>query len=243
MPTHDQLIGELDLHLFAEGTHRRLWELLGPQPVGRTPDGVWATRISVWAPNALAVAVVGDWNDWTPEPLARVEEPTPSGIWSVVSNAPRPGHCYKFEITTSEGRTIRKADPMARQTEQPPSDASVVPSFDAFEWSDDEWMQRDSPERLWHMHIQPANRPPGKHHGVCAARLQPAIYLNSTPSGVRSGPSRQQHLAGGGHGCDDRDDRDESRQQRAAESVLSATVEVEEQHSRDGQPEREPEPH
>ncbi len=77
MPTHDQLIGELDLHLFAEGTHRRLWELLGPQSVGRTPDGVWATRFSVWAPNARAVAVVGDWNDWTPEPLERVEQDGP----------------------------------------------------------------------------------------------------------------------------------------------------------------------
>jgi len=160
MPTHDQLIGELDLHLFAEGTHRRLWELLGPQSVGRAPDGVWGTRFSVWAPNARAVAVVGDWNDWTSEPLGRVEPDGPTGIWSVVSNAPRPGHCYKYEITTSEGRTIRKADPMARQTEQPPSDASVVPSFDDFEWSDDEWMQRrgatlagTAPMRIYEIHL------------------------------------------------------------------------------------------
>jgi 1,4-alpha-glucan branching enzyme len=160
MPTHDQLIGDLDLHLFAEGTHRRLWELLGPQSVGRTPDGVGGTRLSVWAPNARGVSVVGDWNDWAAEPLVRVEQNGPTGIWSTVSNAPRPGHCYKFEITTAEGRTIRKADPMARQTEQPPSDASVVPSFDDFEWSDDAWMQRrgetlagTAPMRIYEIHL------------------------------------------------------------------------------------------
>jgi hypothetical protein len=72
MPTHDQLIGELDLHLFGEGTHRRLWELLGPQPVGRQPDGVWGTRFAVWAPNASAVAIVGDWNGWQADSLERV---------------------------------------------------------------------------------------------------------------------------------------------------------------------------
>ncbi len=154
MPTHDPLIGELDLHLFAEGTHRRLWELLGPQSVGS------ATRFSVWAPNARAVGIVGDWNDWNPEPLARVELHGPTGIWSIVSDAPRPGHCYKFEITTAEGRTTRKADPMARQTEQPPSDASVVPTLNEFEWSDDEWMQRrgatlagTAPMRIYEVHL------------------------------------------------------------------------------------------
>ena len=159
MAPHDQLIGELDLHLFAEGTHRRLWELLGPQAVGDTDTG-GATRFSVWAPNAQAVAVVGDWNDWTPEPLHRVEQHGPSGIWSAVSAAPQPGDCYKYEITTSEGRTIRKADPMARQTERPPSDASVVPAFEKFEWSDDEWMDRrgatvagTAPMRIYEVHL------------------------------------------------------------------------------------------
>jgi 1,4-alpha-glucan branching enzyme len=154
MPTHDQLIGELDLHLFAEGTHRRLWELLGPQSIGSS------TRFSVWAPNARSVGVVGDWNGWNPEPLIRVEPHGPTGIWSIVSDAPRPGDCYKFEITTAEGRTTRKADPMARQTERPPSDASVVPTFDGFEWSDDEWMEQrggalagSAPMRVYEVHL------------------------------------------------------------------------------------------
>ena len=53
------LLNELDLHLFGEGTHRRLWEWLGAHP---QPGG--GTRFAVWAPNAASVNVVGDWNDW-----------------------------------------------------------------------------------------------------------------------------------------------------------------------------------
>ncbi len=160
MVASSSLIGELDLHLFGEGSHRRLWELLGPQAVGQRPGGVWAVQFTVWAPNARAVAVVGDWNDWKAEPLKEVDSDGPSGLWTVVSNAPQSGHCYKYEITTSEGRTIRKADPMARQTERPPSDASVVPSFDEYEWADDDWMSGRhatvdgaAPLRIYELHL------------------------------------------------------------------------------------------
>ena len=157
MSVPSSLIGELDLHLFGEGTHRRLWELLGPQSVGRDP---WATQFTVWAPNAQAVAVVGDWNEWRPEPLERVGSDGPNGLWTVVTNAASAGDCYKYEITTSQGRTVRKADPMARQTERPPSDASVVPSSEPYEWSDDEWMASrhrvldgTAPMRVYELHL------------------------------------------------------------------------------------------
>ena len=158
MPSNDQHIGELDLHLFGEGTHRRLWELLGPQRVVRGPDEIAQTRFAVWAPNAKAVAVVGDWNGWQPEPMQRGDKA--SGIWSGFSDAAEPGNCYKFEITTAQGRTIRKADPMARRTERPPSDASVVPSSERFDWTDDEWMNARgstlagrSPMRVYEVHL------------------------------------------------------------------------------------------
>ncbi len=55
-------IGELDLHLFGEGRHRRLWEVLGAHP--RVHDGLAGVSFAVWAPNARAVRVVGDWNFW-----------------------------------------------------------------------------------------------------------------------------------------------------------------------------------
>lgn len=151
MPDPSTPIGELDLHLLAEGTHRRLWEVLGPQ---RRDNGV---QFSVWAPNASSVAVVGDWNEWRPEPMEKLSQGP--GIWTVIVPAAS-GDCYKFEIVTQGGRTIRKADPMARQTEEPPSDASVVPHDTNHEWNDAEWMASRSgaltgasPMRVYELHL------------------------------------------------------------------------------------------
>jgi 1,4-alpha-glucan branching enzyme len=158
-PIRPATIGSLDLHLFNEGSHRKLWEMLGPQQV--TTDGssgpATGVRFAVWAPNARAVSVVGDWNDWVGDPLSPVAT---SGIWSLVTGA-EPGHCYKFDVTGVDGRTVRKADPMARRTERPPSDSSVVPSFARFEWADQEWLARrggarrgDSPMRTYEVHLE-----------------------------------------------------------------------------------------
>ena len=134
--THARLVdpvpGELDLHLFNEGTHRRLWEMLGPQ---RTESGV---RFAVWAPNAERVEVLGDWNGWSGNELHPVES---SGVWAAVVDGAVPGQFYKFRVTGAHGREVMKADPMARRSELPPGDASIIPSDDVpFEWSDHEWM-------------------------------------------------------------------------------------------------------
>ncbi len=154
-------IGDLDLHLFGEGTHRRLWELLGPQPLHVDEAGHARTiRFGVWAPNAVGVSVVGDWNDWTPEPLAPVRAESNTGIWTAVAPAAASGHRYKYEIRTSDGRTLRKADPMARQSERPPSDASVVPTASVHDWNDDDWMagrhttiDGSTPMRVYEVHL------------------------------------------------------------------------------------------
>lgn len=154
-------IGDLDLHLFGEGTHRRLWELLGPQALHVDADGAAnGVRLSVWAPNASAVGVVGDWNDWQAEPLAMLDSDGPTGIWSTVAPHARSGHRYKFRIVTGDGRVVHKADPLARQAELPPSDASVVPTCAGFEWADDEWLDRrartlrgEDPLRVYEVHL------------------------------------------------------------------------------------------
>ncbi|MEY2974817.1 MAG: hypothetical protein RIR49_1237 [Actinomycetota bacterium] len=125
--------GPLDLHLLNEGTHRRLWEFLGPQ---RTEDG---TRFCVWAPNARAVSVIGDFGDWRPIPLEPIDS---SGVWCADVPGARPGQHYKFLVTGSHGREVLKADPMARRTERPPADASVIPDdAEPFAWGDAAWMQ------------------------------------------------------------------------------------------------------
>ncbi|MBV8635171.1 MAG: 1,4-alpha-glucan branching enzyme, partial [Burkholderiaceae bacterium] len=56
------LLGEMDLHLFSEGKHRELGRCLGAQPM--VIDSVPGTRFAVWAPNAMRVSVVGDFNQW-----------------------------------------------------------------------------------------------------------------------------------------------------------------------------------
>ena len=81
----------------------------------------------------------------------------PTGIWSGLAPAAQTGHRYKFEIVTAEGRTLRKADPMARQAELPPSDASVVPSGLRHGWQDDDWMTARGatlPRRLADAHLR-----------------------------------------------------------------------------------------
>jgi len=153
-------IGPLDLHLFGEGTHRRLWELLGPQDARPTPGGAsGGVRFSVWAPNATGVSVVGDWNEWSAEPMRQIVSGQPTGIWTLTTAADH-GHRYKFEIVDAGGRTLRKADPMARQTEVPPSDASVVPARSVHRWQDDEWLagrgavaSGDAALRIYEVHL------------------------------------------------------------------------------------------
>ena len=143
------LLSDLDLHLFGEGTHRRLWQVLGAVTL---PDH--GTRIAVWAPNAAAVEVVGDWNDWEPEALERQAS---SGVWAAVVAA-EPGHRYKFRIHGADGRVVMKADPMAMRTERPPADASVVAGPSAHEWRDADWLQRRAdgqrrPMRIYEVHL------------------------------------------------------------------------------------------
>ena len=131
------LLSDLDLHLFGEGTHRRLWEWLGAHVL--EGGGV---RFAVWAPNAAAVRVVGDWNGW--DDGAALEPQGASGVWAGVCPAAEAGHRYKYAVTDREGRTMLKADPMARWSECPPATASVVVSASSHHWADDDWMSNRS---------------------------------------------------------------------------------------------------
>jgi 1,4-alpha-glucan branching enzyme len=152
------LIGDIDLHLFNEGRHFELAHVLGAQPI--TIDGVFGVRFAVWAPNASRVAVVGDFNSWD-----RRRHPMRvrygAGIWELFLPRVAPGSCYKYDILGSGGASVPwKADPMARQTETPPSTASVVPETGSYRWRDDKWMStRDArqatnaPISIYEMHL------------------------------------------------------------------------------------------
>ncbi len=130
-------LGDLDLHLFGEGRHRRLWEMLGAHP--RVHGGMAGVSFAVWAPNATAVRVVGDWNFWDGRvhPMRSLGS---SGVWELFIPGVVPGSRYKYEVIGAEGRTVLKADPMARCTEVPPATASVVAPPSGHEWRDGSWM-------------------------------------------------------------------------------------------------------
>ncbi|MFV0318913.1 MAG: 1,4-alpha-glucan branching enzyme, partial [Microbacterium sp.] len=135
-------LGELDLHLIAEGRHEELWRVLGAHV--RHDDGVPGTAFAVWAPNARAVRVVGDFNDWDGQrhPMRSLGS---SGVWELFVPAVGTGTVYKFEILTRGGAWILKADPMARQAEVPPATGSIV-TDSQHTWADAEWMARRAAE-------------------------------------------------------------------------------------------------
>ncbi|WP_141494356.1 1,4-alpha-glucan branching protein GlgB [Kytococcus schroeteri] len=136
-------IDEMDLHLVREGRHERLWTVLGAH-LRRVEGPMGTTRgvgFSVWAPHARGVRVVGDFNQWdgTAHPLRRLGD---SGVWELFVPGVGAGERYMFQITTAEGTTVTKADPMARRAEVPPGTASVVDDSSArdFGWTDEAWM-------------------------------------------------------------------------------------------------------
>jgi 1,4-alpha-glucan branching enzyme len=123
-------LGELDLHLIAEGRHEQLWTVLGAHVV---EGGV---RFAVWAPNARAVSVIGDWNHWDRDqhPMRRTGD-----VWQLVVPPAELGMRYKLAVCGADGTWREKADPMARRTEPPPLTASVVASSSHL-WGDAAWM-------------------------------------------------------------------------------------------------------
>ncbi|MEO6126117.1 MAG: 1,4-alpha-glucan branching protein GlgB [Ilumatobacteraceae bacterium] len=155
--------GELDVHLFNEGMHRRLWELLGAHPLEPSSSGAATAvdnqrgvRFTVWAPNAREVWVVGDWNHWGDgTPMVPVGS---SGIWAAIVPAARPGHSYKYAVVNQAGHTVLKADPMAQQSELPPANSSVVAAASAHQWTDETWMSNrsngpEAPLRVYEVHL------------------------------------------------------------------------------------------
>ncbi|MFT2710847.1 1,4-alpha-glucan branching protein GlgB [Clavibacter sp. Sh2126] len=153
-------VGDLDLYLFGEGRHERLWDVLGAQHrehwgVARTYVGV---SFAVWAPHARAVRVIGGFNGWdgVQHAMRRLDG---NGVWELFVPGVEPGVSYKFEILTQAGHWIEKADPMARMTEVPPATASRVETSHHV-WDDAAWLEEraardphDSPMSVYEMHL------------------------------------------------------------------------------------------
>jgi 1,4-alpha-glucan branching enzyme len=149
-------VGEIDQHLFGEGTHRKLWEVLGSH--ARTSEGTAGTAFAVWAPSAKRVSVVGAFNRWDGR-LFPMRALGSSGIWELFVPGIGPGELYKFEIKTQEGSLRIKTDPMAREMELPPATASRV-NESHYGWGDEAWMHaraardiRREPVAIYELHL------------------------------------------------------------------------------------------
>ncbi|MGW6355243.1 1,4-alpha-glucan branching enzyme [Streptomyces sp. NPDC055092] len=145
-----------DLHLIGEGRHEQLWQALGAHPM--THQGITGTRFTVWAPNAQGVCVVGDFNHWngTGYPMRSLGS---TGIWELFVPSLGEGELYKFEITRPDGSKTMRADPLARRTEVPPANSSVIDASH-HTWHDDEWMGRrgtppahEAPFSVYEIHL------------------------------------------------------------------------------------------
>jgi 1,4-alpha-glucan branching enzyme len=133
----DSLLTKDDIYLFNEGTHLRLYDKLGAHS-GRQggKDGV---HFAVWAPDASAVSVVGDFNGWT-RGANKLAPAASSGVWSGFITGMKPGEVYKYHVVSRHnGYAVDKADPYAFCAEMPPKTASRVWELD-YEWDDAAWM-------------------------------------------------------------------------------------------------------
>ncbi len=136
-------ISDQDIYFFREGTHQRLWEVLGAH---LTPEGC---HFSVWAPNARDVSVIGDWNGWDGRvhPMQMRGE---SGVWELFVPGVKENEHYKFELHDQHGHLRVKSDPMAVYGQHGAATASLTFDLKRYCWSDGEWMQRRSQADLYH---------------------------------------------------------------------------------------------
>ena len=153
------LLTEQDIYHFREGTYYRAYEKLGAHPA-TAADPTRATRFAVWAPNASAVSVIGDFNHWRRGHTRLSPRDDSSGIWEGVVEGVGPGALYKYHVVSRHGgQAVDKSDPYAFRTELPPRTASMVWNL-AYEWRDAQWMQRraavnalGSPWSIYELHL------------------------------------------------------------------------------------------
>ena len=138
-------VGDYDLYLFNEGTHLRAYDVFGAHIV--EANGVDGVRFAVWAPNARAVSVVGDFNSWDRD-VHQMRCLGDSGVWEVFVPGIGAGEVYKYEIQTASNETLLKSDPYAFHAEVPPRSASIVAGSEVLSWRDAAWMER-RPQRNW----------------------------------------------------------------------------------------------
>lgn len=160
------LFSDFDISLFVTGKHFRLYEKFGAHLI--SVDDVAGTYFSVWAPNAQAVHVIADFNDWdrNSHPLNRRLDS--SGIWEGFIAGLGKGEIYKFLVKGFDGVEVEKGDPYAKRWEHPPKTASIVWDND-FKWKDKSWLSKrgklsalNTPMSVYEVHLGSWQRDPSE---------------------------------------------------------------------------------
>ena len=152
------LFTEFDEYLLAEGTHLHMYERLGAQQM--EIQGRAGVRFAVWAPNAVRVSVVGNFNSWDGRrhPMRFHHN---SGIWDIFMPGLGQGDIYKYEIKTGAlDYTVLKSDPIGFFAEMRPKTASIVWDLDSYKWNDKKWLKKrtrrqqpDQPVNIYEVHL------------------------------------------------------------------------------------------
>lgn len=142
--------GELDVHLFHEGTNYKSYNFFGAHPINK--HELDSVRFVVWAPNAKEVHLVGDMNNWDDfgYPLQRISD---SGVWHICVVGVQSYDRYKYRITTQNHEVLFKADPFAFHAEERPHTASKFYDISNYMWHDTAWLDTRKKADLHHMPI------------------------------------------------------------------------------------------
>lgn len=172
-----------DTDKFKYGIHYTIYEKLGAHPM--TLNGVVGTCFAVWAPNALRVSVVGDFNSWDGR-VHQMRRLWDSGIFELFIPDAKIGDNYKFEIKLKGGLTYLKADPYGNAAQLRPDNASVIADISNFKWEDDTFVKnrtkfqdKNAPMSVYELYlgsfVESTDEKPYANYREIAAKLIPYI--------------------------------------------------------------------
>jgi len=149
---------ELDIYLFKEGTHTKLYDKFGS--FFDTRKGKKGVYFSLWAPNAKSVSVVADFNNYNPKAHPLKRRGDNSGIWECFIEGVKKSYTYKYHIITKENQTLLKIDPYGKYFEKPPKSATLIYDIEGYKWKDKKWMKKrakfnglDKPINIYEVHL------------------------------------------------------------------------------------------
>ncbi|GCE07535.1 1,4-alpha-glucan branching protein GlgB [Dictyobacter aurantiacus] len=182
------IFSEFDLYLFGQGKHFYLYEKMGAHP--RVVDGVEGVNFAVWAPNARAISVIGDFNGWNRSTNLMELRHQELGVWETFIPGLREGALYKYAIySRNNNYTADKIDPYAFASELRPNTASIVQDIRHHQWQDAAWLEQraqrqdlNAPLSIYEVHLGSWRHVPERHVPGAAEEDRFMTYRELAPA-------------------------------------------------------------